>query len=609
MTAAGGLPACSSSGEGDEASAEPTPWQRELANLAPDGSRSLDSALRLFAMAFGPVPGVPSQPRPQEFIDATTAVREIQARDAELTPEQRDAVETALRLPADARTVEISPEGQVSSSTAAEAGGGSRARRAAAFVAPPSGAAIESFSKMALLARNRVAASLGWNFRGPIILSIGETRSGGALAFTSSRFDSQGYAACDIRYDPNIVSAAQAANTMIHEVVHCFQNSVFPDQASATTAYVSSKWAWEGSSEWIAATMVGPFADTPFWWDRYLQSPGTSLFSRIDDAIAFYAHLQESGINPFSVMATIWRATGSGSVAAFSASGAATDGFLDSWASSYFRDQQLGRAWDTTGPGISNTRGPWKPVKVANGATRSLAVDAYRNGIYVLKSTADVLRIEVGGRGRLANGKIDRVLLGDAEFCTREDGECKCPEGEGQGPPRLAGNPSLALTGGVSGATATLTGEEFDETKCKKKARASKQPRGRNLGVVVTRPAYDAGFYIQELDVIDLAACGGVRGQWKGVLRAGGFGVEGADALVEEVPVSFTVDARGRGRIQARVTSTVVTPVNQGQAGTDVDIAVQVSRDGKRISFNGNFFQDLGLTDRPITRSAGNWCR
>ena len=94
--------------------------------------------------------------------------------------------------------------------------------------------------------------------------------------------------------------------------------------------------------------------------------------------------------------------------------------------------------------------------------------------------------------------------------------------------------------------------------------------------MVVTRPAYEAGFYIQELDVIDLAAsvASAARG---GVLRAGGFGVEGADALVEEVPVSFTVDAPGRGRIQVRVlTSTVVTPVNQGQAGTDVDIAVQV---------------------------------
>ena len=35
-----------------------TPWEHELDNLQPDGTRSLESALRLFAMAFGPIPGV-----------------------------------------------------------------------------------------------------------------------------------------------------------------------------------------------------------------------------------------------------------------------------------------------------------------------------------------------------------------------------------------------------------------------------------------------------------------------------------------------------------------------------------------------------------------------
>ena len=265
MTAAGGLPACSSSGEGDEASAEPTPWQQELANLAPDGSRSLDSALRLFAMAFGPVPGVPSQPRPQEFIDATPAVREIEAREAELTPEQRDAVETTLRLPADARTVEISPEGQVSSSTEAEAGGGSRARRAAAFVGATLGSGHrvvleDGFCPRPHRVRRQPRAGTS---RGPIHPADRAIAVGGNLRVHLVEVRQSGLAACDVRLDPNIVSAAQAANTMIHEVVPASRTRSSLTSIGDHGATSRREWAWEGSSEWIAATMVGPFADTP----------------------------------------------------------------------------------------------------------------------------------------------------------------------------------------------------------------------------------------------------------------------------------------------------------------------------------------------------------
>src|SRR5262245_22084850 len=58
-----------------------TPWDAEVANLEPDGTRSLDTALRLMAMAFGPIPGVDAATAAPGTVDsASPAVRAIRDR-------------------------------------------------------------------------------------------------------------------------------------------------------------------------------------------------------------------------------------------------------------------------------------------------------------------------------------------------------------------------------------------------------------------------------------------------------------------------------------------------------------------------------------------------
>jgi hypothetical protein len=598
---AAGLAGCSSSSGdgGDEARTTLTPWERERLDVAEDGTRSLESALRLFSIAFRTkIPGVDAPTGPHELIDATIAVREVEAYRDQLTPEQAEAVDRALEPDPDAITFVIPPTGEPVLGPGEEAvGGGSRNRPAP----PISEKLYNAYVEAARTARRRIAIKLGWDYPGDLILTTGPAQ--GNYGITSGRWENGTMVGCETEFNPALnVKAVQVFNTLVHESVHCFHDSLF-DQTSADGAYRNATWLFEGSCEWIGAMLGGADPGTASWWTNWLVTPRKPLFAREDDAIGFIAHLEETGTDVWSQFRTMWLAAGGGAEAAFRASGADSNRFLDSWASSYLRDLPRGREWDTTGPGIVDVKTPPRHATVGKKFKRTFHVDAYKVGLDRLTVTADVLVITPQGHVRISDGKRDLKLRSINAFCIREGG-CKCPENAGPDLPRLGAESVLAITGGMTSSNAVVEGKEFDEKDCEQQ----RSPGGKHLGVVVTRPAFEGDFYIQELDVIDLAACNGAHGTWKGVLRAGGFGLDGAAARIDEVPVEFTVDARGRGRIQAHIASTVVTPVNSGEATTDVVIAVGVSRDGKRISLNGNFFQDLGLTDLPITRTAGGWC-
>ena len=133
-------------------------------------------------------------------------------------------------------------------------------------------------------------------------------------------------------------------NVLAHETFHCFQAMMMP--SGALNAYrIDGKWLIEGQAEWVAAqpNIAGPRSDEPVWWRNYLTRPELPLFSHTYDAIGFYAHLAESGVNPWTVFAAMLQAPNN--VAAYHA---AADGggnrFLDSWASGYFRDPSRGPA-------------------------------------------------------------------------------------------------------------------------------------------------------------------------------------------------------------------------------------------------------------------------
>jgi hypothetical protein len=608
LVVAAGLPACSSSsGEGDDAArATLTPWERERLDVAEDGTRSLESALRLFSIAFRTkIPGVDAPTGPHELIDATIAVREVEAYREQLTPEQRAAVDRALEPDPDAITFEIPPTGEpvLGPGEAGAAGGGSRSRAAPP---PVSRELANAYLEAAATARKRVAAKLGWDYPGSLVLRIGPAE--GNYGITWGRWENGAMVGCNTEFNPALnVKAVQVFNTLVHEAVHCFHDSLFPSELTADGAYRNAKWLFEGSAEWIGAMLGGADPGTASWWTNWLVTPRKPLFSREDDAIGFIAHLEETGTEVWGQFRTMWLAAGGGAEAAFRASGADSNRFLDSWASSYLRDLPRGREWDTTGPGIVDVKTPPRHATVGKKFKRTFHVDAYKVGLDRLTVQADVLVITPQGHVRISDGKRDEKLRSLKGFCLRDDG-CKCPE-ETSAPalPKLGRESVLAITGGTSGSSAVVEGEDFDEESCRRQS-----PRGKHLGVVVTRPAYTQGeLYINELDVIDLAACNGPYGRWSGVLRTGGFGLSGSavDATVVEVPVEFTVDRRGHGHISAHVPGSIdIAPVGASPVGVDAELDVTVSGKGTRISFTGNFFTDLPTTDLPITRTAGESC-
>jgi hypothetical protein len=223
------------------------------------------------------------------------------------------------------------------------------------------------------------------------------------------------------------------------------------------------QWLLDGSAEYAASDLT---KSTSTWWPVYLTTPTRNLFQRTYDALGFYAHLREAGTDPYSVMPAMWLAPNN--EAAYGASRASSDRFLDSWASSLFRERSRGEDWDATGPAITRHRATPVDITVATDDPdgQPVEIPAYSNGVYNLHVAADLLEVEAGGHVRISDGKVDDLVLGQGQYCTRPGG-CACPgEDDTQSAPTpLKHDSVLAVTGGTFGASAVLTGVSIDFKK------------------------------------------------------------------------------------------------------------------------------------------------
>jgi hypothetical protein len=188
------------------------------------------------------------------------------------------------------------------------------------------------------------------------------------------------------------------------------------------------------------------------------------LFRRSYSAIGFYAQLTHTGHDTWHVLVPMLRA--GGSVAAFQASGAAGDGFLNSWASSFFREATLGDAWQMSGPGLAEGPGAKAgALAVSNGVGTPYAAAAYTNAIFKLSSAADVIVFAVSGHARIGDPTGDHALTNGMAFCAKEGG-CTCPAGNKyEGPPliNVATTSFFAVTGGPGGTKGSATGKSLEE--------------------------------------------------------------------------------------------------------------------------------------------------
>jgi hypothetical protein len=419
---------------------------RVLSEIRPDGTVSLATALEAFSLVVGPVPGATAPKKPiGEVMDGTFAVRWALGYWDQLTPAQRAAVKRDL-------------SGRSLGTSAQWAGRGQELTRWPDNVTPPAG----PYLAVAEDASKEIAAHIGHPLGIPIsvVMNATEVQVNGisALAYTWVLNSSGGYtgtaARCEIHINPSLYTikdSSEVNDTVVHEVFHCYQGA---DYSSLAAFYKAPAWLIEGSAEWVGETLAPSAQDYQFWRD-YLLDINTSLLKRSYDAIGFYAHMAETGINPWQKFDLMFKAPTS--IAAYDL---ATDNdFLTTWASSLLRKGNWGEGWDTTGPAIPPR--VWYIPKVtvlAVGGSLTGYVAPYTNAIVAVNTPADTLQVTVNTPySRLhdtSNHDFDDLMSGPNRFCLND---CASSAELAQLPRLTPGEVWLALTGNNFGATYTIT--------------------------------------------------------------------------------------------------------------------------------------------------------
>jgi hypothetical protein len=439
---------------------ERTPWQAEMANIQPDGSRSVESALRLFALAIADVPGFDAtRSDPGEIKTGTPAIHAVRAHWNELTAEQQSAIEGALQPPDDA-VRETVPEAQPGSVTGV----------AARFVAQGADATkIAAVRGQIDTLRSRLAAIWG-DF--PNEIEIVFINNDSAMASYASVNMSPGNPAnfkCTIIIPPTGLNTSSATLhvSVAHDVFYC--GAAY--KRNSDDFYGVPHWVVDGMAHFFALSETGEHFENA--WKLYmLQSDSIPLFERDFDAIGFWSHIQYrlgDAYSAFLAASAVPGASGA-SPARFEAAGGSTDDFLNTWASGLYREglkngPGFGPSWNTYGPSLPiDLQGTFEVLQVITNDVEVVERPAYTNIYYSIQTSADLLRFEFVGRPRLGDGKgVDTTLLASAVYCTRMGGCPPCPSAANpQQYPTLSQDSILAISGGMEGTTGTVSGEKLE---------------------------------------------------------------------------------------------------------------------------------------------------
>jgi hypothetical protein len=453
--------------------------QRLLDQIKPNGVVPRSTALGLFALAYGPLPGTKrpaGTAAPME--EGTLAGRLILQIWPTLSRAQRTAALKKLGL----RSVRLRHVRSVD--------------RLQAAAGPPD-YGDPGFTETAEL--DKLANSLageyakllpGGNALKAKIVAGTTTKqettvTGGLAAADAYPADANGNLTdsnpyCRIRVQPAgqkeiATNYARRYVLIAHEVFHCFQFQIMTP--SGALLVNRRNWLLEGSADWAAQTLT----EVP--WDvgvgetsftEYLEKPQVPLFERAYDAVGFFGHTQEVSGDEWSRIVTMLK-TGT-SEETYAKAGADATGFLNSWASSTFNFSAIGSDWTMTQPIQipDGTKPTETPIWAGAGFVKA---EPYTYARYLIHLPDDdvggpLLHVRIYGHARLANTSFDRTDLEDAWFCMEEADKCKCPPNEiGTPPPSTPlGRPrtALALTGGRTGTFGILTPETL-ENFCRKR--------------------------------------------------------------------------------------------------------------------------------------------
>lgn len=434
----------------------PTPLQIVLREIRSDGTWSEDTALRAFSAVFGPLPGVTvPEGSAAEVEFGTIAVRMLERYFDEITPEQRRAaLDSAGPL---AKYLDAS-----------SATGGFGEVRTMGPPDPVLLAAADDYeaeiSDIISSIEARVGRSFGLDY--DVVVAPNQT---GILHASAQPFaaDGENISRCEITVFPKTqaLSGKNLTAVLAHETWHCFEYSRLGTLAARAS---EPPWIMEGQAMWVGEALVGGsdgLEPAIRHWNEYLldPGPGTGLFARSYDAIGYYSHLHDRGIDPWTVLDPMLDQVSN--VAAFDASvGGDGIGVVTSWAPSWFRDgAPTGSFSLVNAPGIpaQDVRPTPLSFTIGNGVFQQVAaLDPLSAGLADVTVESEILTVDVIGQamlGDLVFGDEIPMLGNRRVFCMVED--CTCPDGSPGPADHLGSDLRVGVTGdALSGSDALLRG-------------------------------------------------------------------------------------------------------------------------------------------------------
>ena len=425
-----------------------TPWQRTLDQVSPTGSFTSQVALRMFAIAYGSLPGV-RRPSGAEtgLRSGTIAIGMVAKLWNELSRAQQTAIDTKLGAPHDSSSPRV---GQAADAT---------------LVPDPQYQAIaQKYIRI-------YAAKLPGVQPAPIhVFRASNIPTGFADALpvdaNGNWAPGQPVASCRVRVAPSGQNSIPQFRSLFlaHEVFHCFQFAIQPNWPQL------GAWVMEGMADWAAlAVDPVPASVGAGNYKAYLATANGSLLGRDYDGVGFWGYAEQlGGIGSLwgRIPAILRSGTGP---AAFVAAGGTSGAFVSTWASAALRLPAGGPAWNQTDPykiSPSEVASPLEDV----GSTTSLVSAPYSLSLYAVQANPDQPLISiipaVGVLRAATKPGGDLGVFSDPEYYCL-GGDCTCPPGSAGTVPAhkdINADPLfLALTGGNEAGAAALTYHSLDE--------------------------------------------------------------------------------------------------------------------------------------------------
>ncbi|MCU1504367.1 MAG: protease 1 precursor [Ilumatobacteraceae bacterium] len=504
-----------------------TVWASITSDFAADGRLTAQAALEAFAYVYGvDLPGV-RLPAGSDGNDRPTSasgvVRWVRGRWQELTAAQRDAVERTLAdHPADVVTeVDLTLPATPTTAVTATAGTAPASTTTTSITAPASGLRTNHIgggwrqapqfseddacgggaSPIAHAVCSDVVADIARI--GPrlgmrtihvgdtcalnpicqravlrkVTIRLSDDAPDNTFALTQPFQDNLTYSPCNITVyssawsgvDPAAVPTSALHEILTHEVVHCYQNVIFANNA---TAEAMPPWITEGSALWLASddTHIEETMVASQWRNGWLGRPTLPLLERTYDAFGWYSLLDQHRWDLWAAIAGAWRAAAAAPSSPSEPFIRTLDGddteIREAWAPSIVRDPNRGAAWETYGFGLpADARAPFPLIRASSTPTTGELAGRAAILTQVRAAQGEVVEVSTTGLAAASDGTLNMPSFTSNRFCTIKD--CTCPKGT-----RLAGTVAaenniavpfmLSFSAPAAGSSYAVTSESLD---------------------------------------------------------------------------------------------------------------------------------------------------